>query len=67
MQKTELKRAMSQQVDGAMFITLTELTKFLGMTNKSYVKKQYLDGLERIGKSYFIPEVAERLMEVREV
>ena len=64
MNGTDLKKAMIQSVDGAKFITLTELTNFLGYSqqSKKEVKKRYLSGLTCIDKRYFIPEVVENVM-----
>ena len=43
------------------FITVAEVCEAVGDKNSGRVKKKYLDGLERVGKGYFIPEVAQRL------
>ncbi len=67
MDKTSIKREMQMFVGGGSYITVRELSKFLGQTNDSRVKNRYLRGLERIGKSYFIPDVAERLNNTKEV
>ena len=65
MTKTELARDMKTFV-GAGVISNTELCKYLGQTNKTRIKAQYLSGLTPIaGKKYFIPEVAEAIMEKR--
>ena len=45
------------------FITVRELCTVVGDSNPYRVKKKYLDGLEKVGKGYFVPEVAERLKE----
>lgn len=65
MTKVELIHQL-QTTTGASFITCTELCKFLGKQNQSRVKREYLYGLDRIGKAYFIPDVAQRLMDGRE-
>lgn len=43
------------------FITAAEVCEAVGDKNAGRVKKKYLDGLEKVGKGYFIPEVAQRL------
>lgn len=67
MTNTDLKRAMIQHCNGAMFITCSELAKFLGYSDQSAksVKSKYLIGLESVDKKYFIPDVAGRIMERR--
>ena len=63
MERRELIRSMMHSVDGASFITCTEVTRFLGLTNNTRVKKKYLIGLDRVGRGYFIPDVATRIHE----
>ena len=67
MDKTELRKAMKQHTGGAEFITATQLTTFLGYSKESSkkVKARYLVGLPCIDKRYFIPEVADRILERR--
>lgn len=67
MDKTELRKAMKQHTGGAEFITATELTTFLGYSKESSkrVKAKFLVGLQSIDKRYFIPEVADRILERR--
>ena len=60
MTKSELIKDM-QKFCGSSFITRKKLTEYMGLKTPSSVGK-YLYGLPRIGKSYFIPDVAEALM-----
>ena len=64
MERRELIADMKKTV-GSSFITLTEIGKYIHQTNLTRVKKEYLIGLERLGKRYFIPDVVTRLMEGR--
>ena len=54
---------MKTYVGGASFITVGELTKYLGQTNTSRVKQKYLTNEFRLTgtKSYFIPEIAKKV------
>lgn len=64
MTATDLKKDMMRSVNGASFINLIQLTRFLGYSDASSrnIKKRYLEGLPSIQKMYFIPEVVERVM-----
>ena len=61
MERQELIRAMMKSVDGASFITATQVMRFLGVKNSSRVKTDYLQGLEHVGTLYFIPDVVGRI------
>lgn len=63
MTKSELTKQMEAFVGGG-FITRDELTKFMGYKSCTSTDK-YLVGLPNITKRYFIPDVAERLLENR--
>ena len=64
MVKSDLVRDMKSFTHGASFISVTELTKYLGQRNITRVKTKYLTELQPVaGKKYFIPEVAEKVME----
>lgn len=66
MTKQDIIRRFERETQGQAFITATQMAKLLGVTDTYKVKKKYLSGLEAInGKLYFIPEVAEKLMEMR--
>lgn len=66
MVKSDLVKDMKTYTHGASFISVTELTRYLGQRNNTRVKNTYLGELQPVaGKKYFIPEVAERIMEVR--
>lgn len=63
MERQELIRAMRQSVNGASFINNQEICNFLGVANRARVKDAYLRGLPRVGRLYFIPDVAGRIIE----
>ena len=65
MTKQALTQDMKRAAGGASFITVTQLAAYLGRTNKSKVKYEYLADLDRVGNGYFIPDVAEMLMQKR--
>jgi len=62
---TELKKDMMQSVNGASFISLTQLANFLGYSKNSMkeVRSKYVAGLDKIGTGYYIPDVVTRVME----
>lgn len=62
MTKQELVRSLKSSVDGSSFITLTELTAYLGYKDKYKVRQKYLLGLNSIGKRFFINDVADELL-----
>lgn len=50
--------------DGGGFITLSGIAKYIGVRSHHSVDK-YVVGLERInGKYYFIPDVADRMVQL---
>ena len=53
---------MKSVVAPASFITLTELTAYLGYKDKYKVRQKYLLGLNSIGKRFFINDVADELL-----
>lgn len=66
MNKQEIVRRFERETEGQAFITATQMAKLLGVTDTYKVKIKYLNGLDAInGKLYFIPDVAQRLMEMR--
>lgn len=67
MRACDLTKEMRQFVGGGSFITLIELTRFLGKKDAKSVRQKYLLGLTKIGTGYFIPEVAEVLFQHRKV
>lgn len=69
MEKQTLERKMVAFVGGSYFITATRLAKFLGK-EKEFAYR-LVSGLEKIpgevkGTKYFIPDVAGRIMEVKQ-
>ena len=67
MRACDLTKEMKQFVGGGSFITLIELTRFLGRKDAKAVKQKYLLGLDRVGTGYFIPDVAKVLFESRRI
>ena len=65
MDKQALIRDMKQAAGGASFITVSQVTNYLGLKNNSRVKKEYLADLDRVGKMYYIPDVCQSLMDKR--
>ena len=63
----DLTKDMRQFVGGGYFITLKELTQFLGRKDAKSVKAKYLIGLPREGTRYFIPDVARVIYEGRNI
>lgn len=67
MEKREVKRALQSHVGGAMTMSCSQLETFLGVGHAKAV--DLLKGLDilELGsvRRYFIPDVAERIMERR--
>lgn len=68
MEKKTLERKMVSFVGGSYFITVTQLAKFLGKAKEFAYR--LVSELEKIpgeakGTKYFIPDVAEKIMEVK--
>ena len=62
MTKKDLVADMKKHVDGASFITLTGLQKYMGVRSHHSVDR-YITGLERINnRYYFIPDVADSIL-----
>lgn len=62
MTKKELVADMKKHVDGASFITITGLQKYMGVRSHHSVNR-YITGLERINsRYYFIPDVADSIL-----
>ena len=69
MDKQTVTREMKSFVGGGSFITVTKLAKFMGK-EKEFAYR-LVSGLEKIpgevkGTKYFIPDVAQRIMEVKQ-
>ena len=63
MTATQLKNEILKANGGSPFIKIGKICEILGDKDRHRVKKKYLDGLQKIGMCYFVPEVAERLKE----
>lgn len=64
MTRKDLISDMKQTVGGSGFITISGIAKYIGVRSHHSVDK-YVDGLERInGKYYFIPDVADRMVQL---
>lgn len=61
MNKTELIKDMKSYT-GSGFITRSKLAGYMGKTNPRHIDK-FLEGLDRVGKNYFIPDVASAIMQ----
>ena len=65
MDKVSLEKSMSERTNGSAWISVSKLRKWLGVGNDKF--KDFTDGLERRVNGnrleYFIPDVAERIME----
>ena len=61
MNKKELISDMKKTI-GASFITRNELARYMNLKDPASVDR-YLYGLPRLNSRYFIPDVAERMME----
>lgn len=59
MKKSELVKDM-KSFTGSAFINRADFARYIGLQPKNADK--YLIGLERIGRMYFIPDVAESLL-----
>ena len=67
MNKSQISKEISKRLEEKMFVSPTQLRKITGFgVNKVAA---ILDGLEYLedgqGKRYFVPEVAERLADMR--
>lgn len=67
MNKAELKRELSQSVNGAGMMTVSDVQKFLGRS-REYTRQFLLDvdsiG-EHKGRLFFVGDIADRIMEMR--
>ena len=64
----ELTADMRRHTGGQGFITATQLADYLGYNEGYQCRKKYCDGLEAInGTRYFIPDVAQRIYDLRKV
>ena len=59
----DIEQDMKQFVNGASFITVGQLAKYLGQKNTSRVREKYMRDVFKLEgtKKYFIPEVAKSL------
>lgn len=65
MTKAELVKSL-ERFTGAGFITRIQLARYMGKSDPHYVDK-YLDGVERVGRNYFIPDVAAAIIAMKTV
>ncbi len=65
MDKWTIVRRMKQDCGGADFITLSQFCRYMGIKDPYKAKKNYLDGLDRVSKRYYIPDVVDRMMQRR--
>lgn len=59
----DIEQDLKAFVDGASFISVGQLTKYLGQKNTSRVREKYMRDVFKLEgtKKYFIPEVAKSL------
>lgn len=59
----DIEQDMKQFVNGASFITVGQLAKYLGQKNTSRVREKYMKDVFKLEgtKKYFIPEVARSI------
>lgn len=60
---TQLKNEILKANGGSPLIKIGKICEIIGDTDRHRVKQTYLQGLQKIGSCYFVPEVAERLKE----
>lgn len=65
MEKRDLIYEMKKDVKGASFISINALSKHLGKSHE--FAEKVVDGLDVVGKKYFIPDVATRLIEMKRI
>lgn len=63
MERRDLIYEMKKAVNGAAFISMTTLAKYLGR-GKAYTKEVVAD-LDKIDNKYFIPDVVGQLMDMK--
>ncbi len=61
---SDLVRAL-EKYSGGFFIERKQLSKFMGYSDPHSVD-QYLSGLKRNGRRYFIKDIADRICELSE-
>lgn len=66
MNKEILERTLRRVTNGGEFISQSEVAKVLGFANPYRVGQEVCKGLPRFKRKYFIPDVAERIMEMTE-
>ena len=59
----DIERDMKASLDGASFITPSQLAQYLGQKNTTRVKNRYLKDVFRLEgtKKYFVPDVAKAI------
>ena len=59
----DIERDMKASLDGASFITPSQLAHYLGQKNTTRVKNKYLKDVFRLEgtKKYFVPDVAKAI------
>lgn len=68
MNKQSICRALEKTSESQGFVTATQCAHFMGLKTSDYVKKKFLIDLECIdGKYYFIPDVAEAILNYKDL
>lgn len=63
--KSDLTTALRKASGGAEFISQKEIGKFLGIRDP-HRTREIVRGVSRVGKRYYVPEVAGRIMQEME-
>ena len=67
MNKAQLKRELSQSVNGAGMMTMEEVQRFLGRSRE--YTRQFLKEVDSIGqhkgRMFYVGDIAEKIMEMR--
>lgn len=67
MTKQEIANALRKASGEQAFITASDLARMMGLVDSRKVRKEFLDGLEHVGRRYLITDVAEVLKERAEI
>ena len=69
MDKKSITKSLIHQTGGC-FPSITDIARYMGK-GRGYVRNNVVNGLEYIGsethKNFFVEDVAERIMEIRQV
>ena len=66
MDKKQLIEDM-EKTAGGRFITARQVADYYGVANAGRFRQEHLQGLQTVGKRYYIPDVATRFLAIAEV